>query len=64
VLFYTIQTIITDFKLETQAEIFGIMNQEIMDAECKCFTGRMNRIVNCLNGFSDMVSINIKDSET
>ena len=33
------------------------------DAECKCFTGRMNRIINCLNGFSSYVKINIQDSE-
>ena len=33
------------------------------DAECKCFTGRMNRVINCLNGFSNYVEINIQDSE-
>jgi hypothetical protein len=39
------------------------MHQELKDAECKCFTGRMNRIVNCLNGFSSLVKIEITDSE-
>jgi hypothetical protein len=33
------------------------------DAQCKCFTGRMSRVVNCLNGFSPLVNINIKDSD-
>jgi len=63
VLWFTIQTIVTDFEIKQQEEIFKILNQEIMDAECKCFTGRMNRVVNCLNGFSPLVNINIKDGE-
>jgi hypothetical protein len=33
------------------------------DSMCKCFTGRMNRVINCLNGFSHLVNININDSE-
>ena len=58
-------TISTDFitDLDTQREIKRVLNQEMMDAECKCFTGRMNRVVNCLNGFSSLVDIRISDSE-
>jgi hypothetical protein len=63
VLWFIIQTIITDFDYKEQDEIFKILNQEITDTECKCFTGRMNRIINCLNGFSPLISINIKDSD-
>ena len=63
VLWFIIQTIITDFTDIIQVEIFKILNQEIKDADCKCFTGRMNRIINCLNGFSPLVSININDGE-
>ena len=63
VLWFIIQTIITDFTDIIQDEIFKILNQEIIDADCKCFTGRMNRVINCLNGFSPLVSINIKDGE-
>ena len=63
VLWFIIQTILTDFQIEEQEEIFKILNQEIKDADCKCFTGRMNRIINCLNGFSPLVNINIKDGE-
>jgi hypothetical protein len=44
-------------------EIFGIMNIEINDALCKCFTGRISRLVNCLNGFDDNIKINISDNE-
>lgn len=63
VLWFMIQTILTDFQIEEQEEIFKVLNQEIKDADCRCFTGRMNRIINCLNGFSPLVSINIKDGE-
>jgi Leucine-rich repeat (LRR) protein len=63
VLWFIIQTIITDFTDIIQKEIFNVLNQEILDADCKCFTCRMNRIINCLNGFSPLVSINIKDGE-
>jgi Leucine-rich repeat (LRR) protein len=63
VLWFIIQTIITDFTDIIQVEIFNVLNQEIIDADCKYFTGRMNRIINCLNGFSPLVVINIKDGE-
>jgi Leucine-rich repeat (LRR) protein len=63
VLWYVLQTIENDFKDDDKKEIKTILNQEMKDAECKCFTGRMNRIVNCLNGFSKLVCINIQDSE-
>ena len=57
VLWFIIQTIITNFTDIIQVEIFMILNQEILDADCKCFTGRMNRVINCLNGFSPLVNI-------
>jgi len=63
VLWYTLQTIIKDFDVDTQQEIKSILNQEMADAECKCFTGRINRVINCLNGFSPLVSIRISDNE-
>ena len=65
VLWYVLNTITTDFNdsLETQNEIKRVLNQEMLDAECKCFTGRMNRVVNCLNGFSPLVDIKISDGE-
>ena len=44
-------------------EIFAIMNIEMNDAQCKCFTGRISRLVNCLNGFNTNIKINISDNE-
>ena len=44
-------------------EIFKIMNSEIKDSNCKCFTGRLSRLVNCLNGFDENIKINISDNE-
>ena len=50
-------------QIKEQEEIFKILNKEIIDSNCKCFTGRMNRVINCLNGFSPLVNINIKYRE-
>jgi hypothetical protein len=63
VLWAVIRTIELDFDSNQQMEIKSILNQEMVDADCKCFTGRMGRVVNCLNGFSPLVNINIKDSD-
>jgi hypothetical protein len=44
-------------------EIKKILNEELKDSICKCFTGRLSRLVNCLNGFDSRVSIKINDKE-
>ena len=44
-------------------EIFKILNEEIKDTICKCFTGRMTRLVNVLNGFCDDITIQIGSNE-
>jgi hypothetical protein len=44
-------------------EIKRILNQEIDDSYCRCFTGRLSRLVNCLNGFDPRVSIRISDKQ-
>ena len=44
-------------------EIKKILNIEILDSECKCFTGRLSRLVNCLNGYCDFVQIKIADNQ-
>ena len=49
--------------LGTKDEIKSILNTEINDSECKCFTGRISRLVNCLNGFTDLVNIHISDNQ-
>jgi len=43
--------------------ILRILEEEMSDAECKCFTGRMSRLVNCLNGFYDDIKIEIGEKE-
>jgi Leucine-rich repeat (LRR) protein len=53
---------INTFNPDTQIEIKKRLNEEISEAECMCYTGRCNRLVNCLNGFSDLVEIKIQDS--
>jgi hypothetical protein len=62
-LWYVMNTIKSDFKEEEQKQIKTILNQEMKDAEGTCLTGKMNRVVNCLNGFSKLVDIKIKNSE-
>ncbi len=44
-------------------EIKKILNDEIKDSLCKCFTGRISRLINCLNGFDPEVNITISDNE-
>ena len=48
---------------EHKDEIKRVLNIEMDESVCKCFTGRISRLVNCLNGFDPLVSINISDSE-
>jgi Leucine-rich repeat (LRR) protein len=44
-------------------EILRVLDTELADSECKCFTGRITRLVNCLNGFDIDVIIGISDNE-
>jgi hypothetical protein len=44
-------------------ETLTIMNTEMDDADCKCFTGKMSRLINCLNGYDSRVSITMADNE-
>jgi hypothetical protein len=41
-----------------------IMNDEMSDSQCKCFTGRMSRLVNVLNGFDPRVNIKISETDS
>jgi hypothetical protein len=54
---------IDTFMSEDYKSILEIMNQEMEDSICMCFTGRISRLVNCLNGFSDKVSIKISTND-
>ena len=44
-------------------EIKKILNNEMQDGLCKCYTGRLSRLVNCLNGFYDDIQIKIHDNQ-
>jgi len=44
---------------EHKDEIKRVLNIEMNDSVCKCFTGRISRLVNCLNGFDELVNIQI-----
>jgi len=48
---------------DLQIEIQKRLNEEMQESECKCFTGRISRLVNCLSGYSDKVKIQISESE-
>jgi hypothetical protein len=50
-------------KHEHKEELFAILNKEMIDSLCKCFTGRISRLINCLNGFDENIIINISDNE-
>jgi len=48
---------------DLQIEIQKRLNEEMQDSECKCFTGRISRLVNCLSGYSNKVRIQISENE-
>jgi len=50
-------------KNENKEELFKIMNDEITEANCKCFTGRISRLINVLNGYDEHIEIHIADNE-
>ena len=46
-------------SLKEEDEVLKILSEEISDSICKCFTGRISRLVNSLNGFSPKVKVEI-----
>ena len=54
---------ISKMDIEMQKQVKQRMNEEMADALCMCFTGRLSRLVNSLSGYSDKVFIKISDSE-
>ena len=44
-------------------EMKNVMNVEMADALCKCFTGRLSRLLNVLNGYYDDVKIEISEND-
>ncbi len=49
-------------KHSERDNILEVLNCEMTDSICKCFTGRISRLINCLNGFDDRINIAIPDS--
>jgi hypothetical protein len=47
---------------DNRNDILNILETEILDSECKCFTGRISRLINCLNGYTPLVKIEIPDN--
>ena len=52
-----------NFQNKNTKEILAIMNTEMNDADCKCFTGKMSRLINCLNGYDNRVSITMAEND-
>ncbi len=50
-------------KSKESDELLKILNNEMKDTICKCFTGRISRLINVLNGFYDDINITINSSE-
>lgn len=48
---------------EKKKELYKRLQEELGEGECKCFTGRLSRLVNVLNGFFEDVEITISANE-
>ena len=62
-LFIAVVIEMESLSMDLQIEIKKRLNEEMLDSECKCFTGRISRLVNCLSGYSDKVKIQISETE-
>ncbi|CAH6421585.1 Hypothetical protein MVR_LOCUS285 [uncultured virus] len=49
-------------KSEHKSELVKILGDQILDANCKCFTGRFNRTLSVLAGFFEDIVIEISDT--
>jgi Leucine-rich repeat (LRR) protein len=47
---------------DNRNDILNILETEILDSECKCFTGRISRLINCINGYTQLVKVEIPDN--
>ena len=54
---------VNTFDTTMQTNFFEILNTEITDSECKCFTGRLSRLVNSLNGLDEHIQVHISENE-
>ena len=49
-------------RSEHRTELFKILEEQVTDSECKCFTGRINRTLSVLVGFCPDIVITISDN--
>ena len=61
--FESIMTWILQQPYDVYVELIRILESEMNASRGMCFTGRLSRLVNCLNGFHPDVIIRIADSE-
>lgn len=47
---------------DSREEMYKILEEQIADAECMCFTGRFSRVISVLIGFYDDIQIHISNS--
>ncbi len=45
------------------SDILKILDNDMIEARYKCFTGRVSRLVNCLSGFDENIMIGISETE-
>ena len=50
-------------KSDHKDELMKILEEQISDSECQCFTGRFNRTLSVLVGFFDDIKIEISNSD-
>ena len=54
---------ISQFDDVKKQEVEKRLYEELNDGRCKCFTGRITRMINALVGFDDNILIGISDNE-
>ena len=48
---------------QNKNDILNILNTEMTDSICKCFTRRISRLINCLNGYDSRINIHISQND-
>ncbi len=61
--FYSVVAEIKTLPNDYHSSIKQRINEEMYESECKCFSGRITRLVNSLSGFSDKVTVTLSESE-
>ena len=59
-----LQYVFTRIEINEHKEgIKDILNKEMSDALCKCFTGRISRLIDCLNSIDNLVVIDLSPND-